>query len=146
MADAGVRQEDVLRHGAEAPGLRDAVFTVATRASDHLITAREMLKNLRAGLAVGHEFEHEGEDGHIYDGQSSSGSGSGSEGGKGRGTAAQLAEVEKEAFGVLMPAVSTRLWLDRLQKCDFDVFREELRRREWKLPWKAYLAYGRKMF
>jgi len=47
---------------------------------------------------------------------------------------------------VMMPAVSTSLWLDRLQRVDFDVFREELRRREWRLPWKAYWAFRRKMF
>ncbi|KAI5840153.1 Squalene/phytoene synthase-domain-containing protein [Morchella snyderi] len=39
----GLRQEDVLRRGGGAAGLRDAVFAVATRANDHLITARKML-------------------------------------------------------------------------------------------------------
>ena len=34
---------------------------------------------------------------------------------------------------VMGPAVSTQLWLDRLQKCDFDVFGNGLRRAEWKL-------------
>ena len=136
MAEADVRDEDVLRQGAEAPGLRDAVFAVATRASDHLITARQMLKNVRAGNDVGHEFEHEGEEGHEYAaGQS----------GVGGPNSVQKEEVER-GFGVLMPAVSTGLWLDRLQQVDFDIFREELRRREWKLPWKAYFAYRRRMF
>ena len=136
MAETGVREEDVLRQGADAPGLRDAVFTVATRASDHLITARQMLKNLRAGKDVGHEFEHEGEEGHDYSSGPS---------GMGGPHSAQTEETEK-AFGVLMPAVSTSLWLDRLQQLDFDIFREELRRREWKLAWKAYLAYRRRLF
>ena len=137
MAEAGVKQEDVLRTGAEAPGLKDAVFSVATRASDHLITAREMLKNLRAGQGVGHAFEHEGEDGHVYNTEAESSDR--------RALNAPFADVER-AFGVLMPAVSTSLWLDRLQRCDFDIFRDELRRREWKLPWKAYFASRRKMF
>lgn len=48
MAQTGVKEEEVLRHGAEAPGLRDAVFTVATRANDHFITVQQMLSNLRA--------------------------------------------------------------------------------------------------
>ena len=135
MAETGVREEDVIRLGAEAPGLRDAIFKVATRASDHLITAREMLKNVRAGQDVGHDFEHEGEEGHIYD--SSYGNAGES---KGPGD-----DIER-AFGVFMPAVATNLWLEKLQKLDFDVFREELRRREWKLPWKAYFAYRRRMF
>ena len=133
MARAGVRDEDVLRKGAEAEGLRDAVFEVATRASDHLITARQMLKNIYAGEDVGHDFEHEGEAEH----QDNHGSTS-----KG---AQQKKEVE-QAFGVFMPAVATELWLNKLQKLDFDIFRDELRRREWKLPWKAYFSYRSKRF
>ena len=132
MASTGVREEDVQRHGAEAQGLRDAVFTVATRANDHLITAREMLKNLGAGDEVGHDFEHQDDGGHDY-------------GGGVNGAQAQLAEVER-GLGVLMPAVATSLWLQRLERLDFDLFRPELRRREWRLPWKAYVAYNRRSF
>ena len=130
MARTGVRDEDVLRKGAQAEGLRDAVFEVATRASDHLITAREMLRNVYKGQDVGHAFEYEVEEGHQH------------QVGK---TGQQREEVER-AFGVFMPAVATALWLNSLQKYDFDVFREELRRREWKLPWKAYWSYKRRMF
>lgn len=130
MAEAGVKEEDVLRLGAAAPGLKDAIFTVATRANDHLITAREMLRNLQQGNEAGHDFEHEGEEGHQYselDPKSS----------------AQKDDVER-GFGVLMQALSTRLWLERLEKMDFDVFKPELRTTEWTLPWKAYWAYSRR--
>lgn len=130
MAQSGVKEEEVFRQGAEANGLRDAVFTVATRASDHLITAQQMLANLRAGQDVGHEFEHQGEEGHEYAGLRNE---------------APLEEVNR-AFGVYMPAVGTRLWLDRLQSFDFDIFRPELLRSDWKLPWKAYWAFRRKTF
>lgn len=133
MAQTGVKEEEVLRRGAEAEGLRDAVFTVATRASDHLITAQQMLSNLRAGKDVGHDFEHEGEEGHEYDAVGV---------GLSRGET-PLDEVNR-AFGVFMPAVTTRMWLDRLQQYDFDVFRPELLRSDWKLPWKAYMAFRRK--
>lgn len=133
MAQTGVKEEEVLRRGAEAEGLRDAVFTVATRASDHLITAQQMLSNLRAGKDVGHDFEHEGEEGHEYDAAGA---------GFSRGET-PLDEVNR-AFGVFMPAVTTRLWLDRLQQYDFDVFRPEQLRSDWKLPWKAYMAFRRK--
>lgn len=131
MAQAGVKEEDVLRYGAQAEGLRDAVFTVATRANDHLITVQQMLSNLRAGEDVGHDFEHEGEEGHEYEVAKSGES--------------PLDEVNR-AFGVFMPAVGTRMWLDRLQKQDFDVFSPELLRSDWRLPWKAYSAYRRKSF
>ena len=138
MAQCGVKEEDVFRQGAEAPGLRDAVFTVATRASDHLITARQMVKNLRAGEDVGHTFEHEGEEGHEY-------SDLGQQRGSGSDTSVQLQEVER-GFGVFMPAVATQMWLDRLQAVDFDIFKPELRSTDWKLPWKAYWAFQRRQF
>lgn len=131
MAQTGVKEEEVFRKGADAEGLRDAVFTVATQANDHLITVEQMLNNLRAGKDVGHDFEHEGEEGHEY------GSAPGARG------ETPLEEVNR-AFGVFLPAVGTRLWLDRLQQYDFDVFRPELLRGDWKLPWKAYAAYQRK--
>lgn len=133
MAKVGVRDEDILRRGAEAEGLRDAVFEVATRASDHLITARQMLKNVYAGEEVGHDFEYEHEEEHLYNSSP-------------RSKGVQQKEEVERAFGVFMPAVSTELWLNRLQKVDFDVFREELRRREWKLPFKAYFAYKKRIF
>lgn len=133
MAQAGVKEEEVFRRGAEAEGLRDAVFTVATRASDHLITVQQMLSNLRAGSDVGHDFEHEGEEDHQY----AAGDGSQHE--------SPLDEVNR-AFGVFMPAVATRLWLDKLESVDFDIFKPELLRSDWKLPWKAYMAFRRKAF
>ncbi|KAA8652602.1 uncharacterized protein ATNIH1004_001507 [Aspergillus tanneri] len=137
MAQARVKEEEVFRQGAEAPGLRDAVFTVATRANDHLITVQQMLSNLRAGRDVGHEFEHEGEEGHQY------GSESGTDHSRNQRDETPLDEVNR-AFGVFMPAVATRLWLNRLESVDFDIFRPELLGSEWKLPWKAYMAFTRK--
>ncbi|KAL8851361.1 MAG: hypothetical protein Q9221_003728 [Calogaya cf. arnoldii] len=146
MAECNLKEENVFRYGAEAPGLKDAVFKVATRASDHLITARQMLKNVQEGGDVGHGFEHEGEEGHEYDVQNNDvriqqPSGKSSDG----KSAQQKMEVEK-AFGVFMPAVPTALWLQRLEKGDFDIFKEDLRTRDWRLPWKAWLAYRRRMF
>jgi NADH dehydrogenase [ubiquinone] 1 alpha subcomplex assembly factor 6 len=130
MVEAGVKEEEVFRKGAEAPGLRDAIFTVATRANDHLITARQMLTNLQQGKDAGHAFEHEGEEGHNYSEAQS------------RGDTAK--EDLERGFGVLMQAVPTTMWLERLERMDFDVFKPELRTTEWKLPWKAYWAYSRR--
>lgn len=134
MAQHGVREEEVFRNGAGAQGLRDAVFTVATRANDHLITAREMLKNLRAGHDAGHEFEHQHEEEHNYSVLQTEGK---------KDTPAQ--ELEK-SFAVFMPAVATSVWLERLQKSDFDIFNPKLRVTDWKLPWRAYWAYKRGTF
>ncbi len=132
MAEAGVKEEDVLRRGPAADGLRDAVFAVATRANDHLITATEMLANLRAGQGPGHEFEHRDDAEHAYAGKDSELNGH-----------ALDSDVER-AFGVLMQAVPTRLWLESLQKADFDVFAPGLRMTDWRLPFKAYWAFTRR--
>ncbi len=133
MVAAGVREEDVLRNGSSAAGLKDAVFQVATRANDHLITARQMLDSIRAGQGEGHEFEHRDEEEHTdFPGILGSG-----------GKETQAQEIER-AFGVFMPAIATQLWLDRLQKCDFDVFDSRLRVTDWKLPWRAFWGSRRR--
>ena len=132
MVEANLREEDVFRQGPAAPGLRDAVFAVATRASDHLITARDMISRLRAEGTLGHEFEHQNDREYQYSAQQLN-------------TAAEtkLAEMEK-AFGVFMPSVPTQWWLDRLQKVDFDIFHASLRTLDWRVPWKTYWAYTRR--
>lgn len=130
LAEHNVREEEVLRVGTNASGLRDAVFDVATRANDHLITARQMIRNVRAGQEVDHDFEHADEEGHAYTAQS-------------RSQKAQGADLEA-SFGILMSAVPTQLWLDCLQQCDFDVFNKRLRTTDWKLPWRGLTAYWRK--
>ncbi|KAF4961072.1 hypothetical protein FSARC_10306 [Fusarium sarcochroum] len=104
MAEAGVKEEEVFRQGPNAPGLQDAVFQVATRANDHLITAREMLKKLKAGEDPGHEFEHQGEAEHFYSEESDT-----------------LREI-RQGFGVLLEAIPSAQYLQRLEQADFDPF------------------------
>ena len=163
MAEAGLREEDVFREGASAAGLKDAVFAVATRANDHLITAREMLGRIQAGQDAGHDFEHaddhadahgDAHESHHHEPAAAAAATAPSpspRSGPSRGAptttavAAAAEEVER-AFGVLLHALPTGMWLDRLERADFDVFRPELRRREWLLPWKAYWAFYRRRF
>ncbi|KAI1071132.1 hypothetical protein LB507_009590 [Fusarium sp. FIESC RH6] len=104
MAEAGVKEEEVFRQGPNAPGLQDAVFQVATRANDHLITAREMLKRLKAGEDPGHEFEHQGEGEHFY--------------GEGSDTINEI----RQGFGVLLEAIPSAQYLQRLEQADFNPF------------------------
>ena len=126
MADVGLREEDVYRQGPAAPGLQEAVFRIATRANDHLITAREMIKNIRAGQDPGHAYEHAGEDGHAY-------------GEAAAGVAGEREEIQalQRGFGVLLEAVPTQDFLTRIETADFDVFRVKS---SWKLPWSLYRA------
>lgn len=135
MSSSGVREEDIFSQGGDADGLRDAVFMVATRASDHLITVRTMVNNMKKDEVPGHDFEHIDEEGHQYTCQQRQAATS---------TDRQMEEYA-QGYGVIMgPAISTQLWLDRLQKVDFDVFNASLRRPEWKLPLVAWWMNRRK--
>lgn len=123
MAEAGLREEDVFRHGPEAAGLQDAIFKVATRANDHLITAREMLKNIDQGADPGHEYEHHGESDHMYENELD-------------GVDSTKNDV-KRGFGVLLEGVPAGDYLERIEKTNFDPFQV---RSSWKLPWKIWRA------
>ncbi|KAF4119797.1 NADH dehydrogenase [Geosmithia morbida] len=107
MAEEGVKEEEVFRQGPQAPGLQNAVFKVATRANDHLITVREMLKRLKAGEDPGHEFEHHGQDEHHTYGEQ-----------QGDSTSRDL----HQGFGVLLEAAPVSQYLENLEKADFDPF------------------------
>jgi NADH dehydrogenase [ubiquinone] 1 alpha subcomplex assembly factor 6 len=134
MAQCGVQEEQVLRQGAEAPNLKDAVFAVATRANDHLITARDMLANIKKGLDAGHDYEYAQDIEHRDPSSISS-----------TQRESPSAEVDR-GFGVLLQAVSTSLWLERLQAVDFDVFHADLRKLHWKLPWRLTISSRRHTF
>jgi NADH dehydrogenase [ubiquinone] 1 alpha subcomplex assembly factor 6 len=125
MADAGVREEDVFRIGAGAPGLQDAIFKVATSANDHLLTARDLLHDLQSGREPSHRFEHENEPQHAqdedqYNQQQTS-----------------IAGI-RDWFGILLEAIPAQDYLDRLQAVNFDVF--ALYGRSWRLPWRIWSA------
>ncbi|KAF7549629.1 hypothetical protein G7046_g8281 [Stylonectria norvegica] len=123
MVESGVKEEEVFRQGPHAPGLKDAVFRVATRANDHLITAREMLKKLKAGEDPGHEFEHHGEGEHFYEGESDT-----------------LREI-RQGFGVLLEATPAAQYLEQLEKADFDPF--AVKTSGWKLPWRIWQSLSK---
>ncbi|GAP87494.1 putative squalene phytoene synthase [Rosellinia necatrix] len=124
MAETGLREEDVYRHGPDAKGFRDAVFTVATRANDHLITAREMLKSIRAGEDPGHEYEHRSEEHHEY-----------TDPGPNHESHGLLLQ---RALGVLLEGVPTNDYLTRLEAENFNPFAVKS---GWKLPWRLWRAY-----
>jgi NADH dehydrogenase [ubiquinone] 1 alpha subcomplex assembly factor 6 len=127
MAEVGLREEDVFRNGPHAEGLQDAVFKVATRANDHLMTAREMLKNLKAGENPGHDYEHEGEAEHVYLDQA--------------GHDESTVQDIHRGFGVLLEAVPATEYLSRLEAADFDPFKVTS---SWKLPWRIWQALNKK--
>ena len=123
MAEHGVKEEEVFRQGPGAAGLEDAIFAVATRANDHLITAREMLKRLKAGEDPGHEFEHQGQEEHVYEGENN--------------TALDI----KRGFGVLLEAAPAGQYLENLEKANFDPF--AVKSGGWRLPWRIWQSLSK---
>ncbi|PHH59102.1 hypothetical protein CDD81_3797 [Ophiocordyceps australis] len=123
MAEHGVKEEEVFRQGPAAHGLQDAVFTVATRANDHLLTAKDMLKRLKEGQDAGHQFEHEGEAQHVY------------------GDTNDSAQDLRHGFGVLLEATSAGHYLENLERANFDPF--AVRSGGWRLPWKIWQALSK---
>jgi NADH dehydrogenase [ubiquinone] 1 alpha subcomplex assembly factor 6 len=119
MSEVNLREEDVFRLGPNAPGLQDAVLKVATRAHDHLITAREMLVNLKAGGSPSHEFEHQGEAEHVYTENDDT-----------------ILDIRR-SFGVLLEAVPAQEYLSGLEAKNFDPFTTS---GSWKLPWQIWQA------
>ena len=126
MADEGVKEEDVFRRGPHAPGLQDAVFRIATRANDHLITARDMLSRLKQGQHPGHDFEHAGEAEHVY----------GAAGDHG-----DTAREMRQALGVLLDAVPAGQYLESLERANFDPF--AVKSAGWRLPWRIWQSLSR---
>ncbi|KAI0969358.1 Squalene/phytoene synthase [Xylaria arbuscula] len=129
MTETGLKEEDVYRHGPEAEGFQDAVFQVATRANDHLITAREMLKNIRAGEHPGHDYEHQGEEQHDHPDADS-----GAEG---------IDPLLRRGFGVLLEGVPANDYLARLEAENFNPFTVKS---SWKLPWRLWRAQKTQQF
>lgn len=128
MAKAGLKEEDVFRRGPAADGLQDAVWHVAIRANDHLITARHMLRDLQAGKGPGHDYEYQAEPEHAHSSTAL------------QGSEDAQADVQ-HGFRVLLEAVVAQDYLHGLEKANFDPFNVK---RSWKLPWSLWNANKRR--
>ncbi|KAJ8097928.1 Squalene/phytoene synthase-domain-containing protein [Lipomyces tetrasporus] len=49
--------------------------------------------------------------------------------------------IDDAMFAPVLFAVPIRVWLEKLEKFDFDLFSPKLRVKDWILPWKMYWAY-----
>lgn len=53
MSNHNIVEEDVLRNGSSAKGLRDGLYEIGTRGMDELITARRELKSTNGKVVPG---------------------------------------------------------------------------------------------
>ena len=92
----GVASEDVIRNGPKASGnFKDAIYEVATRANDQLLTAKSFIQEETLG---------------------------------------------SPEIAALLPLIPLQLFLNQLEKADFDIFSAALNRKSLYLPyaiWKA---------
>jgi NADH dehydrogenase [ubiquinone] 1 alpha subcomplex assembly factor 6 len=109
-ATHNVQQQDVIRLAGQTaqalPGLQDVVFDVATRANDHLISAKVKLAALKTTL-------------------------------KEAGQTQRLEEVE----AIARNAIPSQMFLERLEKVNFDPTKPSLLKREWTMPYRLWRGF-----
>ncbi|VEN64804.1 unnamed protein product, partial [Callosobruchus maculatus] len=57
-----------------------------------------------------------------------------------------IESVPKEARKILLPAIPVRIYLDRLQKVNYDIFHPSLKHRSWKLLPQLWLSNVRNKY
>ena len=102
--------------------LQNVVFETAVTANDHLLSARTKLDQVKSEIAelVGSRPN----DGLL--------------GQKSKRWRKGLPDV---VFVPFMVSIPTSLYLQKLEKYDFDVLSPKLQQKEWRLPWKSFLSY-----
>lgn len=131
-----ISQEDTIRllSGKEKSvesieKLNAAIFDVTTRANDHILAARQKLDQLKAAIKdrVEHLNENDTENKMLID------------------TYHNLRRGLPDCiYTPFMCAIPTVLYLERLQKYDFNVMSPRLQYREWKLAWRAYQNFRKR--
>lgn len=103
MAKYSISQEQVLRGEISDHALSDIVFETATRANDHLISARTYLNDLNTE---------------------------------------KLGNTIPDAmFLPAMTSIPVQLYLEKLEKHNFNILNPKLAKNEWRLPYRSYKAY-----
>lgn len=132
LAKNGLSQESTLRYlqgesdSETNEKLKNAIFTTTTTANDHILSARMKLEKIKADIA---KIVQQSSDEYVKD---------------------AFKEVRNGLpdclFVPFMSAIPTVLYLERLQKADFDVTSPKLQFKEYRLAWRAYWDYrGRKI-
>lgn len=106
--------------------LQNVVYEVATTANDHMLTARHKMGRMRdhIGEIVGTTKDE------VVRGKYKSWN---------RG-------VPDVIYTPFMAGIPTALYLERLERNDFDLFSTGMAKKEWRLGWRSYWGYYRRGF
>ncbi|GEQ66506.1 hypothetical protein JCM33374_g169 [Metschnikowia sp. JCM 33374] len=102
--------------------LKNVVFETAVTANDHLLSAREKLKQVKHEIS---DIIKQRPRDHLLTKNS-------------KKWRSGLPDV---IFVPFMLAIPTSLYLQRLEKHDFDVYSKKLQHKEWRLAWNSFKNY-----
>lgn len=129
MLKHGLSQEAVLRRGADGADdldmreqLRNVVYDTAVAANDHLLAARSKLAAVRTEIA---DVVAANKDDTLI----------------ARHAPKWRRGLPDAIYTPYMVATPTALYLQRLEKHDFDIFSNKLLQKEWRLAWASFKNY-----
>lgn len=107
--------------------LKEVVYQTAITANDHVITARDKLSKVRLKIE---EVVLAHSDDKLLVQQS-------------RNWRRNVPDV---IFTPMMVSIPTILYLNKLERCDFDIFHSKLNQKEWRLAWTSFKDYYKRVF
>lgn len=134
MSQNDLSQEAVLRYMSGHDNsdelreqLKNVVYTTAITANDHMLTARSKLAKLKEGITK--EVALHPEDTVLQ-----------------RQAKKWRKGISDLLFTPFMVAVPTSLYLQRLERLNFDVLHKDAKLREWRLAWRSFRNYYQRKF
>ncbi|RCK62526.1 NADH dehydrogenase (ubiquinone) complex I, assembly factor 6 [Candida viswanathii] len=105
--------------------LKEVVYQTAITANDHMITARDKLAKTR--LTITEVLEAHPNDKLLV-----------------KQSKNWRKTIPDVIFTPMMVGIPTVLYLNKLEKCDFDLFNPKLKQKEWRLAWTSFRDYYRR--
>lgn len=102
--------------------LQNVVYETAITANDHLMSARSKLNEVKAEIQK--VLRENPNDGVLV-----------------RNRKNWRRGIPDVIFTPLMAAIPTSLYLQRLERNDFNIFSRSLQQKEWRLPWRSFRSF-----
>ena len=114
------KDEEELKHVSEK--LKNCLFDTTVAANDHIITARTKLQQIKQEIPE--IIQQHPEESTIL-----------------KQKLKWRKNIPDSLFVPMMSALPVSLYLEKLEKYDFDLFNKRLNQQEWRLPWRSFRAY-----